>query len=86
MRSESRFTWEYERDLGHLTIWGDCHQLSFLSMNAHYPGKGLSLSQLTFALNEELGRTAYSPSYVVKYHLIHEILSNNIRFPLQLHL
>ena len=30
------------------------------SMNAHiYPGKGLSLSQLVFALNEELKRVAY---------------------------
>ena len=29
-----------------------------------YPGKGLSLSQLVFALNEELKRTAYSPSCV----------------------
>ena len=31
-----------------------------------YPGLGLSLSQLFFALDEELKRTAYSPSYVVK--------------------
>ena len=31
-----------------------------------YPGKGLSLSQLVFALNEELKRAAYSPSYVAK--------------------
>jgi hypothetical protein len=30
-----------------------------------YPGQGLSLSQLIFALNEELKRKAYSPSYVV---------------------
>ena len=29
-----------------------------------YPGKGLSLSQLVFALNEELKRTAGCPSYV----------------------
>ena len=29
-----------------------------------YPGKGLSLSQLAFALNEELKRSAYSPLYV----------------------
>ena len=29
-----------------------------------YPGKGLSLSQLAFALNQELKRTAYSPSCV----------------------
>ena len=32
------------------------------SMDAHtYPGKGLSLPQLVFALNEELKRVAYSP-------------------------
>jgi hypothetical protein len=30
-----------------------------------YPGEGLSLSQLIFALNEELKRVAYSPSYVM---------------------
>ena len=30
----------------------------------NYPGKGLSLLQLVFALNEELKRTAHSPSYV----------------------
>ncbi|KAF9652214.1 hypothetical protein BDM02DRAFT_245253 [Thelephora ganbajun] len=30
------------------------------------PGKGLSLSQLVFALNEELKRTAYSPLYVAE--------------------
>ena len=29
-----------------------------------YPGRGLSLSQLTFALNEELKRAAHSPPYV----------------------
>ena len=35
------------------------------SMNAHtYPGKGLSLSQLFFALNEELKRVASSSAYV----------------------
>jgi len=44
-----------------------CHQPS-LSMNVHsYPGKDLSLSQLAFALNEELKRTAYSPTYVAKH-------------------
>ena len=36
-------------------------------MDAHdYPGNGLSLPQLVFALNETLKNTAYSPSYVVK--------------------
>ena len=35
-------------------------------MDTHfYPGKGLSLSQLIFALNEELERVAYSPLYVM---------------------
>jgi hypothetical protein len=33
-----------------------------------YPGQGLSISQLVFALNEELKRTAYSPSYVAKHY------------------
>jgi hypothetical protein len=33
-----------------------------------HPGQGLSLPQLVFALNEELKRTAYSPSYVAKHH------------------
>ena len=38
-----------------------------LSMSARiYPGKGLSLSQLIFALSEELKCVAYSPSYVKK--------------------
>ena len=38
-------------------------------MDLHtYPGKGLSLSQLVFALNEELKHAVYSPSYVAKYH------------------
>ena len=37
------------------------------SMDAHaYPGMGLSLSQLAFALGEELKRAAHSPSYVQK--------------------
>jgi hypothetical protein len=31
-----------------------------------YPGQGLSISQLVFALNEELKRVAYSTSYVAK--------------------
>jgi hypothetical protein len=31
-----------------------------------YPGQNLSVSQLVFALNEELKRVAYSPSYVAK--------------------
>ena len=31
-----------------------------------YPGKGLSLSQLVFALNQELRHTGYSSSYVEK--------------------
>jgi hypothetical protein len=33
-----------------------------------HPGKGLSLSQLAFALNEELKRTAYSSLYVTDDH------------------
>jgi hypothetical protein len=33
-----------------------------------YPGQGLSLSQLVFALNKELKRAAYSPSYATKRH------------------
>ena len=33
-----------------------------------YPGKGLSLSQLAFALKKELKRVAYYPSYVAKYN------------------
>ena len=41
---------------------------SILSMNTHaYPGKDLSLSQLVFALNEELKRVAHSPSYVAGF-------------------
>ena len=35
-----------------------------------YPGKGLSLSLLAFALNKELKRVAYSPSYVAKYNIM----------------
>ena len=34
-----------------------------------YPGKGLSRSQLVFALNEELRRTAFSPLYVERGQL-----------------
>lgn len=33
-----------------------------------YPGEGLSLSQLVFALNQKLKPTARSPSYVSKDH------------------
>ena len=41
-------------------------------MNTHsYPGRGLSLSQLVFALNEELKRVAYSPLYVANVILTH---------------
>ena len=41
-------------------------------MNMHsYPGRGLSLSQLVFALNEELKRVAYSPLYVANVILTH---------------
>ena len=38
--------------------------LIFLMATQDYPGKGLSLLQLTFALNEEVNRTAYSSSHV----------------------
>jgi hypothetical protein len=39
------------------------------SMNTKtYPGQGLSISQLIFALNEKLKQTAYSLSYVTKDH------------------
>ena len=51
-----------------------------LSMDQYtHPGKGLSLSQLVFALNEELKHAAYSPSYVAKYHrqLAREALSDD---------
>ena len=34
----------------------------------NYPGKGLSLSQLVFALKEELKRAVDSPSYVTKHY------------------
>ena len=38
-------------------------------MDTHaYPGRGLSLSQLIFALNEELKRVTYSPLWVAKCH------------------
>lgn len=33
-----------------------------------YPGQGLTLPQLIFALKQELGCTAYSPSYVAQVH------------------
>jgi hypothetical protein len=49
-------------------------------MDAHaYPGRGLSLSQLVFALNAELKRVAYSPSYVAKdhYSLAYEVLRSD---------
>ncbi|KAF9783877.1 hypothetical protein BJ322DRAFT_1109723 [Thelephora terrestris] len=36
-------------------------------MDAHtYPGRGLSLSQLIFALNKELKRLAHSPLYTLE--------------------
>ena len=38
--------------------------LSFLMDTRDYPGQDLSLSQLIFALNEEVKRVAFSPSYV----------------------
>jgi hypothetical protein len=44
-----------------------------------YPGKGLSLSQLIFALNEELKHVTYSSSYVAEDHcgLASEVLRND---------
>ena len=40
---------------------------TIVSMNAGaYPGEGLSLSEIIFALNEELRRTAFSPPCVMK--------------------
>ena len=42
-----------------------------------YPGKGLSLSQLVFALNEELRRTAYPPLYVGYLELVEERHTNH---------
>ena len=46
------------------------------SMNTQtYPGKGLSLLQLVFALNEELKRTAFSPLYVAG---VFGVLGNDI--------
>lgn len=39
------------------------HPFSLPAMDTYtYPGKGLSLSQLIFALNEELKRVAFCPS------------------------
>ena len=41
----------------------------FIPMDTRtYPGKGLSLSQLVFALNEELKHVAYSSLYVATDH------------------
>ena len=39
-----------------------------------YPGRGLSLSQLAFALNEELKRVAYSSPYVANNGLFSDCL------------
>jgi hypothetical protein len=39
-----------------------------------YPGQGLSLSQLVFALNEELKRVANSPSWVAYDHFWRTVL------------
>ena len=33
-----------------------------------YPGQGLTLPQLVFAMKQELSRTAYAPSYVTQVH------------------
>ena len=44
-----------------------------------YPGKGLTLPQLVFALNEELKRAVYSPSYVVDGHQLIEGRSADLR-------
>ena len=50
-------------------------------MDAIYPGRGLSLQQLVFALSEELKRVAYSPSYVATNSLKNEFLTSpQIRF------
>lgn len=49
-----------------------------------YPGEGLSLPQLVFALNEELKRMAYSPSYVATNHSLP--LKNQMLIPSKLHL
>jgi len=47
------------------TVPASSPTLSVSFMDAKpYPGRGFSLSQLVFALNEELKRTAYSPSCV----------------------
>lgn len=54
-----------------------------------YPSSAFSLPELVFALNEELEHTAYSPSYVPKYHcgLVREVLRERLhRLYLQLHL
>ena len=49
-----------------------------LSTDTHtYPGKGLSLSELIFALNEELKHTTYPPLYVERYsELVEERRTN----------
>ena len=48
-----------------------------------YPGKGLSLSQLIFALSEELKCVAYSPSYVKEPWILGERLADSLhRFTL----
>ena len=48
-----------------------------------YPGKGLSLSQLIFALSEELKCVAYSPSYVKESWILGERLADSLhRFTL----
>ena len=40
-----------------------------LSMDSQtYPGQGLSIPQLVFALKQEVRRAAYSPSYVTQVH------------------
>jgi hypothetical protein len=36
----------------------------------NFPGKGLSLPQLVFALNEELRRTIHPPLYVGREYLL----------------
>lgn len=51
---------------GNLAV--DFPYLCSLIMATHtYPGEGLSLSQLVFALNKELERVAFSAGCVLKY-------------------
>ena len=45
-----------------------------------HPGKGLSLSQLAFALNKELKRVAYCPSYVAKYNIMISLARSSADF------